>query len=115
MKRALTAAGASALAATWLISVVPVAAQSAAAGRQVAQQSCQTCHGMDGLAKMPDAANLAGQDPGYLARQLEAFASGDRKNEQMTIIAEQLTPEQRADAAAYYGAIEIEVVKLPGR
>jgi cytochrome c553 len=108
-------AGAIALAATWMGGPSPAAAQTVAAGRQVAQQFCQTCHGMDGLAKVPDAANIAGQDAGYLTRQLEAFASGERKHEQMAIVAGQLTPEQRADAASYYGAIEIEVVKLPTR
>lgn len=117
--RAAAAAGASALAALALGAAVSAAAQGAqpnvSAGRQVALQACQTCHGMDGLAKIPDAANIAGQDAGYVTRQLQAYASGDRKHEQMSIIAEQLTPEQMADVAAYYGAIEIEVVKVPSR
>lgn len=93
----------------------PAAAQDVAAGRRLAAQSCQACHGMDGIAKLPEAANLAGQDDAYVLRQLQAFKSGERKNEQMQTVAEMLDDKQMADVAAYYKAIEIEVVKLPGR
>lgn len=89
-------------------------AQDLAAGRRVAQ-TCQGCHGMDGLSKMPGAPNLAAQDAGYLAGQLEAYKSGARQNEVMTVVAEGLTAEQIEAAAAYYAAIEIEVTRLPGR
>ena len=98
MRRIASGAAAGALV---LAMAVPFRAQRVAAGRQVVLQACQTCHGTDGLAKIPDAANLAGQDAGYILRQLQAYASGDRKHEQMSIIAERLTPEQMADAAAY--------------
>src|SRR3546814_20054954 len=37
----------------------PAAAADAAAGRQKARQ-CQTCHGIDGLAKIPIAPHIAG-------------------------------------------------------
>jgi cytochrome c553 len=35
------------------------------AGRTKAVQ-CQACHGMDGVAKIPEAPNLAGQNEDYL-------------------------------------------------
>src|SRR4051812_16514829 len=45
-----------------------LAAGSVSAGRQKAMQ-CQTCHGLDGLSKLPDAPNIAGSPEPYLARQ----------------------------------------------
>lgn len=76
---------------------------------------CSACHGSDGIAKQPDAANLAGQDATYLQRQLVAFRSGERKHEVMSVIAAGLTDKQIADAAAYYAAVQIQVVKVPGK
>lgn len=81
----------------------------AAAGRKIATRVCQVCHGANGIAKLPEAANLAGQDPGYLTRQLAAFHSGDRKNETMQAVSQMLNPQQMSDVAAYYGGIKIEV------
>ncbi len=89
-------------------------AQDVAAGRRVAQ-TCQACHGLDGLSKLPEAPNLAAQDATYLAKQLLAYKSGARQNEMMTVVAEGLTPEQIEAVAAYYAAIEIEVTRVPGR
>ena len=86
-----------------------------AAGRKVAQRVCQVCHGLNGIARQPDAANLAGQDPGYLARQLAAFHSGERKNETMAAVSQMLSERQMADVASYYGGIKVEVKSLPGQ
>src|SRR2546423_1880539 len=88
-------------------------AGSIAAGRQKAQQ-CQTCHGIDGLSKLPDAPNIAGSPEPYLARQLNAFRKGERKNEMMTVVVQPLSDQDIADLAAYYAAIEV-TVKLPPR
>jgi len=93
---------------------VPAGAQDLHAGRAVAARACAACHGVDGIAKLPEAANLAGQDATYLTRQLEAFRGGGRVHEQMSVIAKGLSDGQIADVAAYYGAVQIEVVKVPG-
>jgi cytochrome c553 len=53
----------------------------AKAGRAKAESVCSVCHGVDGLAKIPEAPNLAGQSEGYLIEQITAFKSGERKNE----------------------------------
>lgn len=84
------------------------------AGRKVARL-CAVCHGIDGIAIVPEAANLAGQNPAYLARQLLAFRSGERKNDAMSMIAPTLNDTQVADVAAYYGAVQIEVTKVPAQ
>ena len=64
---------------------------------------------MDGLAKIPDAPNIAGSPEQYLVRQLNAFRSGERKNEMMTVVAQQMSDKDVADLAAYYAAIEVTV------
>ena len=91
------------------------AAQDVGAGRQLAARACGACHGVNGIAKVPDAANLAGQDAGYLSRQLAHFRDGTREHEQMSVIARTLSDVQVADVSAYYGAITIEVTKVPER
>jgi cytochrome c553 len=84
------------------------------AGRDKAQK-CEACHGLDGLSKVVEAPNIAGQNEQYIARQLEAFKSGERKNEMMSVVAPTLSPKDIEDLAAYYAAIEITVGKIPGK
>lgn len=88
--------------------VPPALAGDAAAGRRKAVQ-CQTCHGLDGLSKIPDAPNLAGQPEPYLVKSLNDFRQGLRKNEMMTIVSQALSDADVDDLAAYYAAIEISV------
>jgi cytochrome c553 len=97
--------------------IAAAAAQAAAAadvkaGRQKALQ-CQTCHGLDGQAKPPDAPNLAGQTEIYLAKALKDFRGGARKNEMMSLAARNLKDEDIADLAAYYAAIPVTVGTPP--
>ncbi len=107
MRLALVAAGV-------ILAATPSLAQDVTAGRRVAVRACAACHGADGIAKLPEAANLAGQDATYLTRQLQAFQTGTRVHEQMSVIAKTLTEQQVSDVTAYYGAVQIEVVKVPG-
>jgi cytochrome c553 len=82
------------------------------AGRQKALQ-CQTCHGLDGQAKLPEAPNLAGQSDIYLVKTLNDYRSGARKNEMMSLVARNLKDEDIADLAAYYAAIPVTVGTPP--
>ena|SRR6195952_481048 len=75
---------------------------------------CQACHGMDGLSKVPDAPNIAAQIEPYIVAQLQAYKSGARKNDAMSVVAPSLSDTDIEDLAAYFSAIEINVVKLPG-
>ena len=70
---------------------------------------------MDGLSKVPDAPNIAGQNEAYLVAQLQAFKSGRRKNEAMSVVAATLSDSDIAALAAYYAAIEVRVGKIPGQ
>lgn len=75
---------------------------------------CQACHGLDGLSKTPDAPNIAGQLEPYLVAQLQAFKTGLRKNDAMSVVTPPLSDQDIEDLAAYYSAIEIKIVKIPG-
>ena len=87
------------------------AAGNVAAGRQKAL-ACQTCHGLDGLSKLPEAPNLAGQPEPYLVKSLNDYRKGVRKNDMMSLVVEQLKDQDVADLAAFYAAIEV-TVKIP--
>ncbi len=75
---------------------------------------CQACHGLDGLSKVPDAPNIAGQTEQYITIQLQAFKSGARKNDAMSVVAPSLSDADIDDLAAYFSAIEIKIIKIPG-
>lgn len=70
---------------------------------------CQTCHGLDGLSKLPEAPNLAGQPEIYLVKSLDEFRKGVRKNDMMSIVVQQLSDQDVADLATFYSSIEISV------
>ena len=88
------------------------AAGDGALGKKV-MLKCQVCHGKDGLAKLPDAPNIAGQKEAYLIKALTAFKAGERKNEQMTVVIKGLSDEDIANVAAYYSSIRITVQVPP--
>ena len=83
-------------------------AGDASAGRQKARK-CQPCHGIDGIARLPSAPHIAGENTVYLSAQLKAFRSGKRVHEIMSLIAKDLTDEDIADLAAWYASIRITV------
>jgi cytochrome c553 len=84
------------------------AAGDAAAGREKAK-ICRACHGLDGVARLPNAATIAGENEIYLMKQLKAFRDGERKDPQMEVIAKDLTDQEIADLAAWYSSIKISV------
>ena len=85
------------------------AAGDPAAGKTKAAAVCRVCHGLDGIAKLPDAPNLAGQQEIYLVRSLTAYKTGERQNPQMSVVAPTLSEEDIANLAAYYASIKITV------
>lgn len=90
------------------------AAGDVKAGRADAKK-CELCHGLDGVSKLAEAPNLAGQNEQYLVEQLQAFKGGARQNDMMSLIAQQLSDKDIGDLAAYYAAIEVKVGKVPGQ
>ena len=110
MKLHHAACAAAPVAAGALILVAGYAiAADADAGKKKVAATCAVCHGIDGLAKNPEAPNLAGENAAYIVKQLKAFKSGERKHEQMSIIAQDLSEEDIANVAAWYAKIKISV------
>src|SRR5947208_1382116 len=90
------------------LSANSVFAADAAAGKKKAA-ICAVCHGLNGLSKNPEAPNLAGDNANYLIKQLNAFKSGARQQEMMTIIAKGLSDEDVANLAAWYSSLKVTV------
>lgn len=86
-----------------LAGVTPAAADDPAAGRKIANM-CSTCHGLDGFARIPIAPHIGGEPKDYLETQLNAFKSGTREHEMMTIVAAGLSAQQISDVSAWYAA-----------
>ena len=84
------------------------------AGAALAEK-CEACHGLDGLSKIGEAPNIAGQSEQYLIEQLNEFKTGERHNEMMAIVAPSLSDKDIEDLASYYSAIEIKVGKIPAK
>jgi cytochrome c553 len=78
-------------------------------GKQKATQMCAVCHGLNGIGVNPDVPNLAGESPLYLEKQLNAFRTGERKHEQMSIIAQGLKDEDIRDLVAWYSSLKVTV------
>lgn len=83
----------------------------AAAGRILAEKSCIYCHGPDGngnLGRSEDARNftprISGQPQAYFIKSLGAYKQGTRSNDDMNIVAEQLSDEEIRNLAAWYAA-----------
>ena len=92
----------------------PATAGDVKAGR-VKAEVCAVCHGLDGLAKIAEAPNIAGQNEHYLVEQLGAFQTGARNNEMMSIVIKDLSQTDIENLAAYYSAIPITVGSSPGQ
>jgi len=86
-------------------STTSFAAGNAEAGKEKSA-TCAGCHGVEGISAIPANPSLAGQVPGYIAKQLAAFKSGERKNGVMLGMAANLTEEDMADLDAYYASLK---------
>ncbi|MGR3700015.1 MAG: c-type cytochrome [Roseovarius sp.] len=73
------------------------------AGRKLAGQ-CRTCHGIEGMAKMPIAPHIGGENPAYIEHQLTAFREGRRVHEMMSVVAATLSDQAISDLAAWYSS-----------
>lgn len=98
-----------------LFSILLLAASAHAAGDPVAghtkSATCAACHGPDGNSPTnPLWPKLAGQHPGYIAKQLQAFKAGkERTDPTMAPMAAPLSPADVADLAAYYSSQAIKL------
>jgi cytochrome c553 len=77
----------------------------AAASVPQAASLCTSCHGADGIAIAPIYPSLAGQHSDYLARAIDEYRNGGRKNPIMKGFAGNLKDADIAAIAAYFSAL----------
>ena len=82
----------------------PTKADQMARGQQIAGTVCVACHGLDGASAVAANPNIGGMPEQYIAKQLAAFKSGERKNPIMQGMVANLTPEDMKSIGAYYFA-----------
>jgi cytochrome c553 len=93
---------------------------NAAAGEKLANtkmgannQACTECHGPQGNhPNAEDRPKIGGQYHDYIAHALQAYRAGDRTNITMTGQAKDLSDQQIADLAEYFGAQPSEINDL---
>jgi cytochrome c553 len=83
---------------------IPTKAEVAARGLQIAGAVCIACHGLDGMSAVSANPNIAGMPAQYIAKQLELFKSGARKNPIMLGMAANLSPDDMTALGIYYFA-----------
>ena len=70
---------------------------------------CGACHGPDGNSVNPEWPSLAGQHPGYIVAQLQAFKGNVRKNPNMNAMAAPLSDQDMSDVAGYFASQTLKV------
>lgn len=83
-----------------------------AAGRQKAH-ACAVCHGPMGVSSAPDAPHLAAQPAIYIASQLRAYRTGERKHEIMSVMSKTLSDADIENLATWFASFQIEVKPIP--
>lgn len=78
-----------------------------ARAKKIAGGSCFLCHGMNGESTSEVFPRLAGQNAEYVAKQLEAFKTGQRKSSAMADMVAKLTPDEMIALGRYYQKMEI--------
>jgi cytochrome c553 len=82
--------------------------QDIAEGKRVAEASCASCHGLNGIgkAKDRDMPNIAGQRPAYLYLELRVYQVGGRGNTPMNNAVKFLSDDALVKVAAYYANLD---------
>ncbi len=65
---------------------------------------CAGCHGVTGTNLSPTYPDLAGQHAAYIAKQLQAFKDGSRKDPLMAPMVSNLSAQDMADLGAYFAS-----------
>lgn len=84
------------------------------------QAACHTCHGLDGGGDGALVPRIAALNTGYLVRQLDFFADGQRSHPQMSWLSAKLASRERAAVSAYYaqmpmpdaGPLDLRVMRV---
>lgn len=74
------------------------------AGKSKAAEVCASCHGADGNSPAPNFPKIGGQYRTYLAKALNDYKSGNRKDPVMAGMAANLSPADIENLAFYYSS-----------
>ncbi|MDP2007450.1 MAG: c-type cytochrome [Rubrivivax sp.] len=87
------------------LAVSPLAARAdTARAEEIVQGKCFICHGADGESSSPAFPRLAGQNAGYVLRQLGDYKSGKRKSTTMQPMVEDLSPADFKSLGDYFAS-----------
>lgn len=89
------------------ISCAASAADRDVDGATLAAVRCAACHGNQGLASNPQWPHLAGQKKSYLARQLQAFRDGTRRDAVMSPVASELSDAEIEALTTWYRRLDV--------
>jgi cytochrome c553 len=78
-------------------------------------QLCVACHGTSGVGVTGDYPTLAGQQADYLARALEEYKHGDRKNPVMPTFMANVNDDEIEEVAKYYSQQRPALHAVPRR
>ncbi len=97
-----------ALFAVWSFSVAQSAGDSSS-GRKLAERNCVYCHGPDGNGNKSNrdvqrgnVPHISGQPQFYFIKSMGAYKQGTRLDDDMNLIAEQLSDEEIRNLSAWY-------------
>jgi cytochrome c553 len=77
-----------------------------AEGKRVAETTCASCHGANGISGTKGVPHLAGQRPAYLYLELKAYQSGSRADSAMSSAVKPLSDDALVKTAAYYASLD---------
>ena len=93
-----------ALSGAALILSSQVVAADIEAGKSKAAEVCASCHGADGNSPVPNFPKIGGQYRTYLAKALQDYKSGSRKDPIMAGMAASLSAADIENLAFYYSS-----------
>ena len=93
-------------AATFLVFTPSGRASDIEAGKTLSQ-TCVACHGPGGNSIIPGTPSISGNAAQAISMQLYNYREGNRKNAQMTPIAENLTNREMNNLAAYFASEKV--------
>jgi cytochrome c553 len=91
---------------------IPAPLDPAAAGKAAAS-ACAGCHGETGVTSMPGMPSLAGLDPAYFIAAMNAYKSGQRKDDMMKSVATSASDADVKNMALHYALQKPAPAKTP--
>jgi cytochrome c553 len=106
-----------ALSTTFFFYVYPVHSEDKPAlGKEIAENICSVCHGVNGQANTGGNSvlvpHLSGQNINYLIEKLKDYKSKKLEHHQMSLIADMLSIEDIKNVSKWYSSIKVIVEEI---